>query len=234
MKLLCLIQLMWPKPLVRFDMETNNVTCELPFLILATTTSYEEKRHLLLQNGFCGHINEVNWPQFDFVIDVQFYMAHTKQALVICFEVQNEVVRGTYLSDNDPVWEDSCVEVFLRTNDSHYYNFEFNCLGTALAAKRLSKSDFTRFTPTQMLDIKRTSSLTFNDVTHSGSPMDWWLLVEIPFHLISYQAEMPLFVNLYKCGNKTQIPHYLSWAPINLPQPNFHCPEFFREVRLGL
>ena len=33
--------------------------------------------------------------------------------------------------------------------------------------------------------------------------------------------------NFYKCGDKLQTPHFLSWNPIGLEKPNFHCPEFF-------
>ena len=31
----------------------------------------------------------------------------------------------------------------------------------------------------------------------------------------------------YKCGDKLQTPHFLSWNPIDLPKPDFHCPAFF-------
>ncbi|WP_262895053.1 carbohydrate-binding family 9-like protein, partial [Parabacteroides distasonis] len=27
-------------------------------------------------------------------------------------------------------------------------------------------------------------------------------------------------------------PHFVSWSPIDLPEPNFHCPEFFGEIYL--
>jgi hypothetical protein len=40
-------------------------------------------------------------------------------------------------------------------------------------------------------------------------------------------------VNLYKCGDKCDTPHFLSWSPIGLPQPDFHCPDFFGEIVLG-
>lgn len=33
--------------------------------------------------------------------------------------------------------------------------------------------------------------------------------------------------NFYKCGDLTSEPHYLSWAPITFPRPNFHLPAFF-------
>lgn len=33
--------------------------------------------------------------------------------------------------------------------------------------------------------------------------------------------------NFYKCGDKLQTPHFLSWSPIGLERPMFHCPAFF-------
>ena len=39
--------------------------------------------------------------------------------------------------------------------------------------------------------------------------------------------------NLYKCGDKTAWPHFLSWAPIGTPAPDFHCPAYFGEFLLG-
>ena len=34
-------------------------------------------------------------------------------------------------------------------------------------------------------------------------------------------------MNLYKCGDNLSHPHFLSWQPIDTPQPDFHRPEFF-------
>jgi hypothetical protein len=39
--------------------------------------------------------------------------------------------------------------------------------------------------------------------------------------------------NFYKCGNKTVHKHYLSWSPIDLGEPNFHCPEYFGVIRFA-
>ncbi|MHB1455061.1 MAG: carbohydrate-binding family 9-like protein [Saccharofermentanales bacterium] len=33
--------------------------------------------------------------------------------------------------------------------------------------------------------------------------------------------------NFYKCGDKTDCPHYGCWNPILLPAPDFHVPAFF-------
>ncbi len=33
--------------------------------------------------------------------------------------------------------------------------------------------------------------------------------------------------NFYKCGDRTSHPHWLTWSVIDLPEPDFHRPEFF-------
>ena len=33
--------------------------------------------------------------------------------------------------------------------------------------------------------------------------------------------------NLYKIGDKTSNPHWMTWSPIYHPVPNFHLPEQF-------
>ena len=62
------------------------------------------------------------------------------------------------------------------------------------------------------------------------------LELRIPLALV-FRNTKPHFpqklrVNFYKCADKTKQPHYLSWQPIPLPQPNFHCPQFFGEIEL--
>jgi hypothetical protein len=55
----------------------------------------------------------------------------------------------------------------------------------------------------------------------------------IPFESFGY-LEKPesLRANIYKCGDKCDQPHFLSWSPIGLPNPDFHCPEWFGEIEL--
>ena len=36
--------------------------------------------------------------------------------------------------------------------------------------------------------------------------------------------------NIYKCGDKLPVPHFISWSPISTPAPDFHCPRFFGEM----
>ncbi len=41
-----------------------------------------------------------------------------------------------------------------------------------------------------------------------------------------------LMGNFYKCADRTSSPHFLSWAPISTPEPDFHRPEFFSKIIL--
>ena len=36
--------------------------------------------------------------------------------------------------------------------------------------------------------------------------------------------------HFYKCGDKLQQPHFLSWNAIGNPKPNFHLPQFFGTI----
>ena len=58
----------------------------------------------------------------------------------------------------------------------------------------------------------------------------WNLIVVIPLKLMGLDpSNLPekILGNFYKCADETMNPHFVSWSPIDLPEPNFHCPEFF-------
>ena len=61
----------------------------------------------------------------------------------------------------------------------------------------------------------------------------WNLIVVIPLKLMGLDpSNLPekILGNFYKCADETMNPHFVSWSPIDLPEPNFHCPEFFGEM----
>ena len=65
----------------------------------------------------------------------------------------------------------------------------------------------------------------------------WSLMLGLPTsimhqHKVESWDGLQLKVNLYKCGDNLSKPHFLSWQPIALPQPCFHCPEFFTAIEL--
>ena len=38
--------------------------------------------------------------------------------------------------------------------------------------------------------------------------------------------------NVYKCGDETEIPHFLTWNPVHTEEPDFHRPEYFGDFTL--
>ena len=38
--------------------------------------------------------------------------------------------------------------------------------------------------------------------------------------------------NLYKCGDETEIEHYMMWNPITVEEPDFHRPDYFGDFEI--
>ena len=179
-------------------------------------------------------IANVNWAEFPYAPEVSFKMACSDKAIAILFEVKEDYVRAAAMENNGPVWQDSCVEFFVMGPDGeHYTNFEMNCAGTMLAARRTSRHDPSQFTPEQFAQVRRITSLPHEPIDSKGECQSWWAMEVIPFEAFGY-SEKPetLRANLYKCGDKCDKPHFLSWSPIDLPSPDFHCPDFFGTIEL--
>lgn len=180
------------------------------------------------------YIDQVNWPSYSYIPVASFNIARSDKHLFIQFFSMANSLRAVYDKDGSPVYQDSCVEFFVkRPTDEHYINFEFNCIGTCDASFRLSREEKTDLTPKQLALIRRHSSLPKASFKEKASTQGWHLLVSIPFALIGLEKDhLPekLLGNFYKCGDATACPHYLSWSPIETEQPDFHRPEFFGEL----
>jgi len=184
-------------------------------------------------NNVFEYIDMLNWPtQFPYKPSCQFKIARSTNSIFIHFKVIESNIRALYTNDQDPVWEDSCVEFFCKLPEQNtYFNFEFNCIGTCLATVREGRDlNVNPLSKKKMNSIKRVASLgncTFNE---KKGNFEWKLTVEIPFELIDIQSDnLPemLMANFYKCGDGTSIPHYLSWSHISTDTPDFHRPEYF-------
>ena len=199
-------------------------------LIVPRVSGFEE-----LASFAKGAVDTVCWPDaYPYKPEVRFAIAHDGQALLVRFDVEEENPRAVTTRNNGPVWEDSCVEFFVKEPDSPYYfNFETNCIGTGLAAKRLSRNEFSHFDEARMAQVVRRSSFPAEPVDIHGKTA-WSLELEIPFSLICESTGVPprLLANFYKCGDKTEVMHFLSWNPVRVPNPDFHRPEFFGELIL--
>ena len=175
----------------------------------------------------------VNWEEFPYKPTVTVRLGYSSSALAILFEVEENHVRAVTMEDCGPVWEDSCCEFFVAAPAGDgYFNFEMNCAGTLLAAKRQSQTEYEFLSESQMSEIQRLTSLPHAPIDSVGEGQKYWVVEVIPFSILGLdKAPKSIMANFYKCGDLCQKPHFLSMAPINLPSPNFHCPEFFQEVK---
>ena len=174
----------------------------------------------------------VNWAEYPYAPTVRFHIAHNGEAILVRYEVEELHTKAVCTTANGPGWEDSCVEFFVKEPDSpFYFNFETNCIGVGLSAKRRSRSDFAHFTPEQHAPIVRRSSLPAEPIDIKDGK--WTLELTIPFATLGLDATPArLEANLYKCGDATSPAHYVSWSPIGVEKPDFHRPEWFGELIL--
>ncbi|MEX1063310.1 MAG: carbohydrate-binding family 9-like protein [Balneolaceae bacterium] len=173
--------------------------------------------------------------------DVHAKVAYDSEAIYVIFHVQDQYVRCVVEEHHGPVWTDSCVEFFFtpETETEGYFNLETNCIGTALFSyqnreegirSRISESDF------ESVDIAHSvSGVVDPEIT---DPVTWTLEYRIPFELIARYTEMDhpapgveWKANFYKIADNSSHPHWLTWSPVDHPEPNFHLPEFFGRLQ---
>ena len=129
------------------------------------------------------------------------------------------------------VHTDSCMEFFFSPDpkNSSYLNFEFNPAGAMYLSIGTSRFERT--------EIPQENYQEYFNVKTAINGNGWNLEFHIPLSFIQQYfpaVELkPGYVmrgNFYKCGDNTARPHYGCWSPIDLPSPNFHCPDFFGKL----
>lgn len=189
------------------------------------------------EHGAKFAVCECNWPEVaPYIPDCNGAIARSESHLAIIFHVRGLDLRATALEDNGNSWEDSCCEFFVSDpEDGTYYNFELTCIGSLLASKRTSRTEKQDFTREQLSRVIRHSSLEHKRFDESGKIFCWTVAMLIPYDLAGLEgSRLPelLKANFYKCGDLTAHPHFLSWNPVKVKDPDFHRPDFFGELFL--
>lgn len=181
-------------------------------------------------------IDQVNWQDYPYRPRVEFRMAHTGGSILLHFRVTEASVRAVAAEDNGRVWEDACVEFFVQTDERQplYYNIECNCAGTLLIGHGV-RGQRTHGSREVMESVRRWASLGQSPFEERKGECSWELVEVIPVSALFADRVDSLDgkvwkANFYKCGDLLQTPHFLSWNPIDLPGPCFHCPDFFGQI----
>ncbi len=180
-----------------------------------------------------------NWAEdFPYAPDVTFKMFHTGDKLYIRFDVEEQYTAARITEDNGDVWTDSCCEFFFSLDGKAYYNIECNCIGRMLCGHYTEKGAPALRAGAEILSqVERITSLGYEPFEERVGDNKWSLVLIVPptiFHQDKIESweGLNLKINLYKIGDNLSKPHYLSWQPIALPKPCYHCPEFFTAVEL--
>lgn len=181
-------------------------------------------------------IDCVNWVDFPLKPEVEFAIAHSNNNIYVHYRVHESTIRAHYTEDSGCFpFEDSCVEFFVALDDTGtYYNIESNCIGAVLF-KGGGLSDRVRYDDSITSQIKRYPSLPSEGFEAKTGDFEWTMTLVIPVHLLGVDQNYTLkgqraTANFYKCGDKLPEAQYLSWNPIDFPNPSFHRPEFFGEL----
>jgi hypothetical protein len=169
------------------------------------------------------------WSSGALKADVRFRIWYSGDQLFVQYLVEEKHIRAVNTAVNEPVYEDSCVEFFISLDEGeHYYNFEFNCIGTCLAGYGSGRNDRKLIDKALIGRIATEAKI----IRANDNLVKWELVVAIPFSFfgdagLQPKRAMKYPANFYKCGDLLPEPHFLSWTPIHSAEPNFHQPQFF-------
>lgn len=145
--------------------------------------------------------------------------------LWVRMEAEESAIRAELTGKLDAVCKDSCLEFFFapRGDDDRYFNFEWNPLGTLCLG-------FGAERPTRVRQIVKEPAM-FRPAPFC-KPGGWGIRFYVPLSFLriyfpGYELEGEAACNFYKCGDATEIPHYLAWAPLSSSTPDFHRRQDF-------
>lgn len=218
-------------------MSDNKPSLLVPFLPELDNLESEDIIRYLNDHGERRTIECLNWKeQFPYHPLTTVSIAHSGKYIYIDFFVRCNYLRAVNFENNSPVHQDSCVEFFVEPNGQlPYYNFEFNCIGTIHAACRTDRHNGHPLSDEQLARVRRYASCGTRPFRELEGLFSWNLLVAIPLDIMGIEyngTPVKMRGNFYKCADETASPHFLSWAPIDTPTPDFHRPEFFADITL--
>ena len=176
-------------------------------------------------------IDTLLWTQ-ESDIRAQAQLCWSDTAIHVRLMAKESHIRAEYTGLMASVCEDSCLEFFFcPTEDSRYFNFEFNSNCALFLGIGTGDADLVRL-------IVQDQNAVFAPNTQRTAD-GWEITYQIPFTFIRQffpsftpRENLQLRGNCYKCGDLTENPHFFAWNPI-ATGTTFHCPQYFGQLILG-
>jgi len=171
-------------------------------------------------------------------------VAYDDRALYVIFRVQDRYVRAVARQHQDRVCSDTCVEFFFCPGTDvakGYFNIEMNCGGTMLFHfQKVPRKDAISIDAEDLAAMRVAHSMPSIVEPEVEDPVTWTVEYDVPFSIIEKYGPFAApargavwRANFYKCGDETSHPHWLTWAPVDRPKPDFHVPECFGVLEFG-
>lgn len=181
----------------------------------------------------CLDVNNHQWlPRTDIRMKAQ--ICYSCDGLYVHMRAWETQIRAVHREPLSMVCEDSCMEFFFRPQegDLRYFNVEINPNGQTYIGFGYNVEELVRLVlPNEDVLLQKRVVLL---------PDGWECFYCIPISVLriffpDYQltSGKKIYANCYKCGDKTEQPHYISWNPIQSQTPCFHRPMDFGEMLLG-
>ena len=153
----------------------KNKSLEIPFISGLEAMDFQTLEKTMDEKAAKFNIDRVNWPEdYTYRPFAGGMIARSKSHICVMYCVRGQDLRAKALEDQGKVWEDSCCEMFIsHPTDGTYYNFELNCIGTLLVAKRTGRHDPSNLSPEQMSRLKRFTSLPRKEYDLEGEVFSW-------------------------------------------------------------
>ncbi|HRT82013.1 MAG TPA: carbohydrate-binding family 9-like protein [Oscillospiraceae bacterium] len=135
---------------------------------------------------------------------------------------------------DEPIYEDSCLEFFVQldVNSDVYLNFEFNCDG--VYRSQIGKNRNERIFLSELTDLE--PEIKTFEITENGKKA-WGIELFLSQNFLRLVTGTDYSVlqgkiraNFYKCGDKTPLPHYGAFSPVDSLEKGFHNPPCFGEI----
>ena len=162
-------------------------------------------------------------------IEAKAQACHDGENLYVRMEAKEKNIRATLTGPLEQVCSDSCLEFFFAplADDKRYFNFEWNLLGALYLGFGAERNTRVRQIVKDVNELFAPNCFKTAD--------GWGVEFKVPVSYI--QLYMPEFklegeaaCNFYKCGDKTDVKHYLAWAPLSSEKPDYHRRQDFAKI----